>query len=72
MLEKRRNKLDKGKFIGVMFMDLSKAFNSINHNLLVAKLVAYDFSRISPQLMRSYLKNRSQSVNPLNASVAVI
>ena len=32
MLEKWRNKLNKGKFIGVMFMNLSKAFDSINHN----------------------------------------
>ena len=42
MLEKWRNTLDKVKFIGVMFMDLAKAFDSIHHNLLVAKLEVYD------------------------------
>ena len=63
MLEKWRNKLEKKKFIGVRFMDFSKAFDAVNHNLLVAKLVAYGFSRISLQLMRSYLKNRKQRVN---------
>ena len=40
MLAKCRNKLNKKKFIGVMFMNLSKAFDSINHNLLVEKLEA--------------------------------
>ena len=40
-----------------MFMDPSRAFDSINHNLLVAKLEPYDFSGISLQLMRTYLKN---------------
>ena len=44
-------------------MDLSKAFDSINHNLLVAKLEAYSFSGISSQLMKSYLKNRKHRIN---------
>ena len=38
MLEKWRNKLNKEKFIGVMFMKLLKVFDSINQILLVAKL----------------------------------
>ena len=54
MIEKWRNKLDKGKFIGLMFIYLLKAFDSINRNLLIAKLRAYGFSRISLQLMRKY------------------
>ena len=61
-LEKWTNKLDKRKLMCVMFMNLSKAFDSINHNLLVAKLEAYGFSGTSLQLMRSYLKNCKQRV----------
>ena len=45
-----------------MFINLSRAFDSINHNLLVAKLEAYDFSGISLQLMRTYLENRKQEL----------
>ena len=38
------NALDKGKKAVTIFMDLSKAFNTFNHNLLLAKLNAHDFS----------------------------
>ena len=62
-LEKCRNKLGKGKFIGAMFRNLSKAFDLIKHNLLVAKLEAYGFSRISLQVMKVYLKNYKQRAN---------
>ena len=45
MLEKWKGFLDKGKNICVLFMDLSKAFDTINHDLLLAKLKAgFDLS----------------------------
>ena len=50
--EKWNNQLEKRKFTGLMFIDLSKAFDSVNHNL-----EAYCFSWITLQLMRSHLKN---------------
>ena len=45
-----------------MFMDLSKAFKTIHHDLLIAKLGAYDFSQDALQYMRSYLTNRQERV----------
>ena len=63
MLEKWKASLDKGEYVGVIFMDLSKAFNTINHDLLLAKLKAYGFSHNALVFMLSYLKNRSQRVN---------
>ena len=43
MLEKWKNTFDKGKHVGAVFMYLSKAFDTINHDLLIAKLKAYGF-----------------------------
>ena len=55
MLEKWKGSLDKGEYVSVLFMDLSKAFATINHDLLIAKLKAYGFSKEALKLMKSYL-----------------
>ena len=41
-------------------MDLSKAFDTINHELLIAKLHAYGFNKESLELILDYLSNRWQ------------
>ena len=48
--------LEKGKHV-------VKAFDTINHDLLIAKLEAYGFSNNALSFMLSYLKNRSQRVS---------
>ena len=60
LLEKWRESLDKRGYAGAMLMDLSKAFDTINHNLLIAKLHAYGFSKSALRLIHSYLSNRHQ------------
>ena len=47
MLENLRKFLDKGLKTGILMTDLSKAFDSTSHDLLVAKLNAYGFSKTS-------------------------
>ena len=63
MIEKWRHALDKGKKVGTIFMDLSKAFDTLNHNLLLAKLDAYGFSFNAIKFVQSYLSERFQRVN---------
>ena len=43
-------------------MDLSKAFGTFNHDLLIATLVAYGFETDALRYMKSYLTNRKQRV----------
>ena len=41
-------------------MDLSKAFDTINHELLIAKLYAYGFSKNALKLINSYMSDHWQ------------
>ena len=54
--------LDNKKIVGTVLMDLSKAFDCIPHDLLIAKLCAYGFDKKALTLLYSYLKRRKQSV----------
>ena len=60
MIEKWRISLDKGGYGGAILMDLSKAFDTLNHDLLIAKLHAYGFDKNALKLIKSYLSNRWQ------------
>ena len=62
MIETWKNAVDKGKIISAIFMDLSKAFDTLNHNLLIAKLGAYGFTKDALLLMKNYLSDRQQRV----------
>ena len=43
MIENWKKQLDNGEKVGVIFMDLSKASETINHSLLLVKLKACVF-----------------------------
>ena len=60
LIEKWKISLDKQGYAGAIIMDLSKAFDTINHDLLLAKLNAYGFDRHSLLLIHNYLRNRWQ------------
>ena len=55
-----RQSLDKGNCVGTVAVDLSKAFDSMPHELLIAKLSAYGVSKHACNLIINYLCNRRQ------------
>lgn len=54
--------LDKSNYTCSIFLDLSKAFDTVNHSILLAKLHKYGFQNIAFKWLQSYLSNRSQFV----------
>ena len=60
MIEKWKTILNKKLKVGALFIDLLKAFDTLDHSLLLAKLSAYGFDNNSLSFVRSYLTNRIQ------------
>ena len=62
LVEICKKTLDNKGFVGAVVMDLSKAFDCFNHELLLAKLNSYGFSTNAIRLVCSYLTGRRQRV----------
>ena len=58
MNESWKFRLNNGLKVGVIIRNLSKAFDSLNHELLLAKLKVYGLDSNSVTFMKSYLTNR--------------
>jgi len=56
------NHIDSGKINCSVFLDLRKAFDLIDHEILLYKLSLYRFSTDTIQFFKSYLSNRQQLV----------
>jgi hypothetical protein len=52
--------MDHGLFNIAVFLDLKKAFDTVNHEILTKKLGFYGFDSSAVNLLSSYLTNRSQ------------
>jgi hypothetical protein len=55
--------LDKRYYVGGLLCDLQKAFDCVNHNILLAKMKFYGITGIAYNLIRSYLNNRYQRIS---------
>ena len=67
MIEKWKKSGDyDGTFVALM-TDLSKVFDCLHRELLIAKLDSYGFDMKSVKLIRQYLSMRKQRVKPGNA-----
>ena len=52
--------MDEGSLTGAVFLDLAKAFDTVDHHRLILKLYSIGFFNHSIDCFKSYLKNRCQ------------
>ena len=67
MIERWKKAIDQQKCVGAVLTDLSKAFDCLNHQLLIAKLEAYGFEKEALSFIYDYLSKRNQRTK-INAS----
>ncbi len=61
-IEEWKTALDRGKHVGVVMMDCSKAFDAIPHGIRLVKLHSYGLSNNACEMIRSYLTNCKQRI----------
>ena len=67
MIEKWKRALDPNMKVGAIFMDLSKAFDTLNHTLLLTKLKAYGLQPTALKQMEKFLTGRFQRTKVSNS-----
>ena len=60
IIENWKSNVDKGNKVGTIFMDLSKAFDTLDYSLLIARLEARGFDTLSLEFIKNYLTKRKQ------------
>ena len=57
-----QKEIDSGNFVSACFIDFSRAFDSISHDLLLTKLQSYGISGCLLNFLKNLIRNRTQSV----------
>ena len=63
IVDRIQRAIEEGQYSCGIFLDFSKAFDTVNHNILLEKLKHYGIRRITNDWFVSYLSNRSQYVS---------
>ena len=74
IVERIQKQLDAGNYTVRVFIDLKKAFNTVDHNILLEKLDYYGIRGVAKEWFPSYLDNRKQyiTLNGSNSSIKTI
>ena len=67
IIESWKVRLNNRSKVGAIIMDFSKAFDSLNHEILLGKLKAYGLDSNSVTFMKSYLTSRLQCCKIINS-----
>ena len=62
LVDKRLKSIDRGEIVGAIFFDLKKAFDVVDHKILLRKPLCYKLDLSSISWIRSYLSNRQQCI----------
>lgn len=68
LLDKITNALEDGNYVVGIFLDFSKAFDTVNHEILLKKLLHYGIRGITNKWISSYLDSRNQFVSFKNVN----
>ena len=74
LTEDIRNALDNNNYVGGIFIDLQKAFDTVYHKILLSKLEHYGIRGTANDWFKSYLTNRRQyvSINGFNSTEEIM
>ena len=67
MVENWRRSVGGGSAFGALLKDLSKAFDCLDHEIIIAKLNSYAFSWSALKLVYDYLSNKKQRTRVNNS-----
>ena len=62
LCDRIRQQIDSGKMVGAIYLDLSKAFDTIGHNVLLNKLPIFGIKGKELEWFTNYLFDRSQII----------
>ena len=72
LIDRVANLLELGKIPFNLYIDLSKAFDVLNHDILLSKLEFYGLNELTIKLIKNYLSNRSQFCQYYDASSDIV